>query len=65
MEGKELDLDRSMLDVTGSTPFLIMNYAPRGTLQRRAKRLSHITSSFPDQEEDTRNAETIPAHPER
>jgi hypothetical protein len=34
-------------------------------LQRRAKRLSHITSSFPDQEEDTRNAETTPAHPER
>jgi hypothetical protein len=28
----------------------------RYNLQRRAKRLSHITSSFPDQEEDTRNA---------
>ncbi len=24
-------------------------------------RVSHITSSFPEQEEDTRNAETIPA----
>jgi hypothetical protein len=34
-------------------------------LQRCAKQLSHITSSFPEQEEDTRNAETTPAHPER
>ena len=34
-------------------------------LQRRAKRLNHINSSFLAQEEDTRNAETIPAHPER
>jgi len=34
-------------------------------LQRCAKQLSHITSSFHEQEEDTRNAETTPAHPER
>ena len=34
-------------------------------LQRRAKRLNHINSSFLDREVDTRNAETIPAHPER
>ena len=34
-------------------------------LQRRAKRLNHINSSFLAQEEDSRNAETIPAHPER
>jgi hypothetical protein len=30
-------------------------------LPRRAKRLSHITSSFLDQEGNTRNAETTPA----
>ena len=33
-------------------------------LQRRAKRLNHINSSFLAQEEGTRNAETTPAHPE-
>ena len=34
-------------------------------LQRRAKRLNHINSSFLAQEGDTRNAETILVHPER
>ena len=36
-----------------------------GLLQRRAKRLNHINSSFLGGEEDNRNAETIPVHPER
>jgi AraC-like DNA-binding protein len=43
---------------------LRLQEARRLMLQRRAKRLSHINSSFLDQEEDTRNAETIPVHPE-
>ena len=32
-------------------------------LQRRAKRLNHINSSFLAQEEDTRNAELLPGIP--
>jgi Protein kinase domain len=42
MEGKELDLDQSMLDVADSTPFLIMDYAPRGTLRNHHPKGSRL-----------------------
>lgn len=46
VEGNELDLERSTLNVDGCIPYLIMDYAPGGTLRTRhpkGKRLSLAT----------------------